>query len=334
MFFCSVNTHGPIPFEELMRRALYDPQRGYYARQITGVGRHGDFTTAPMLSGALAKAIAAWATRSLTTSHCRDLIEIGPGDGTLATAVWASVPWHVRWRTRLHLVESSAPLAALQRKALGKHARWHTTAVAALAACGGRAVIFSNELVDAFPVRRFQHTPGAWRELAVAIDATGTVAESLLPPAPLPESSGFFHPHRPGQWIEVHQSYHRWLADWLPLWRAGRLLTIDYGAPAATLYQRQPQGSVRAYLFQQRLNGPLIYQNLGRQDLTADVNFTDLIEWSRPWTTANHLQSLAAFLRQSCDPADPTDHALTDEAGPGGAFMVLDQQCAAQPTPK
>ena len=51
----------PQPFEEFMRRALYDPERGYYARRITGVGRRGDFTTAPMLSAAPAKAIAAWA---------------------------------------------------------------------------------------------------------------------------------------------------------------------------------------------------------------------------------------------------------------------------------
>ena len=51
----------PIPFEEFMRRALYDPEHGYYARSIAGVGRRGDFTTAPMLSEAPARAIATWA---------------------------------------------------------------------------------------------------------------------------------------------------------------------------------------------------------------------------------------------------------------------------------
>ena len=35
-----------IPFEQFMARALHDPQHGYYARRITGVGRRGDFTTA------------------------------------------------------------------------------------------------------------------------------------------------------------------------------------------------------------------------------------------------------------------------------------------------
>ena len=31
---------------------------------------------------------------------------------------------------------------------------------------------------------------------------------------------------------------------------AGRLLTIDYGARATTLYHRRPKGSLRAYLLE------------------------------------------------------------------------------------
>ena len=318
----------PIPFEDFMRRALYAPELGYYARRITGVGRHGDFTTAPMLSAAPAKAIAAWALLALRETGCRDLIEIGPGGGQLATALRQHLPWHVRRRTRLHLVETSAPLAEIQRDLLGNKALWHPSPAAALAACAGKAVIYSNELVDAFPVRRFQKTANGWRELAVSIEPGGSVRESLLPPAPLPVSSGFSEHHPLDQWIEVHDSYRRWLADWLPLWHAGRLLTIDYGATAETLYHRRPHGTLRAYLLQQRLEGPAVYQNPGRQDLTADVNFTDLMRWSAPWTGEPHLQSLAAFLREAGDPASPADRALTDEHGAGGAFLVLNQKCA------
>lgn len=322
-------TASPIPFEEFMRRALHDPQRGYYARRITGIGRRGDFTTAPLLSAAPARAIAAWAVGALRETGCRDLLEIGPGEGSLAAAVIAHLPWHVRWQTRLHLVETSAPLTRLQQKLLGRKAAWHASPGAALAACGGKAVIFSNELVDAFPVRRFQQAPDGWRELAVRRDPGGRVRESLLPPAPLPESTAFTTPHPPGQWIEVHDSYRRWLTDWLPHWHAGRMLTIDYGATADALYHRRPRGTLRAYLFQQRLEGPDIYQHPGRQDLTADVNFTDLIAWSAPWTAAPRLQTLAAFLRATIDPATPADHSLTDESGAGGAFLVLDQKCAS-----
>jgi len=310
----------PIPFEEFMRRALYDPERGYYSRRITGVGKRGDFTTTPMLSDAPAKAIAGWAARAMKETGCRDLIEIGPGEGKLAAAVLNHLPRLVRWRTRLHLVETSAPLVEHQKQLLGNKARWHRSPSEALAACAGKAVIFSNELVDAFPVRRFQKTPDGWREIAVRIVPDRVAEESLLSPAPLPDSSGFSSNHPDGQCIEVHESYRRWLEDWLLLWKAGRMLTIDYGAESDTLYHRRPRGTVRGYLFQQRLEGPEIYQNIGRQDLTADVNFTDLMNWSRGWASGQSLMTFGAFLGKHAD------RALTDEDGVGDAFLTLDQK--------
>jgi SAM-dependent MidA family methyltransferase len=316
---------GQLRFDEFMARALYDPEGGYYSRRISGIGKRGDFTTAPMLSAATARAVAAWADRALRESACRDLIEIGPGDGTLAAAVLNHLPWLLRWRVRLHLVETSAPLMRQQRELLGRRAHWHASPAAALAACQGRAVIFSNELVDAFPVRRFQHAQDGWRELALNFEEPGQTREVLLPPGPLPPSASFQQSHPIGQGLEVHDSYRQWLAEWLPAWQAGRLLTIDYGSTADQLYHRRPRGTLRAYLLQQRLEGPAVYANPGRQDLTADVNFTDLIEWSRPWITTSTLRTFGEFIAATADPANPTDQALLAEHGAGGAFLVLDQ---------
>jgi len=313
----------PVTFEQFMARALHDPQHGYYARRINAVGHRGDFTTAPMLSDAPARAIARWAAKAMLESGCRNLIEIGPGEGTLAAAVIRHLPWHLRWRTRLHLVETSIPLAERQRKLLGSRATWHRDIREALSACGGNAVIYSNELVDAFPVQRFQKTAEGWQELAVEIEGQHTT-ESLLPPAPLPTSSGFLESHPQGQWIEVHDSYRQFLMEWLPHWKSGRMLTIDYGAEAENLYHRRPFGTLRAYLFQQRLEGPAIYQNPGRQDLTADVNFTDLQNWSHPWVGEQQLMTLRDFLRESGTKPSPV---LSDEQGAGDAFLVLNQKC-------
>lgn len=310
----------PISFEQFMENALHDPLRGYYARRIQAVGARGDFTTAPMLSQAPAQAIAAWATQALRESRCRDLIEIGPGEGSLAASVLKYLPWHIRWKTRLHLIETSQPLIERQQKLLGNRATWHRNPLDALNACHGNAVIYSNELVDAFPVRRYQKTAAGWQELAVHFDEQKQAHETLLPPAPLPDSSGFLESHPPGQWIEVHDSYRRYLNEWLPHWKSGRMLTIDYGATATRIYQRRPHGTLRGYLFQQRLEGPAIYQNIGRQDLTADVNFTDLQKWSEPWVEKQSLVTLGEFLDHV------QDHNLTDPHGAGSAFLVLDQK--------
>lgn len=319
-----MNAETPVTIDEFMRRALYDPRRGYYARHISGIGRRGDFTTVPTLDDALARAVAHWAGRALRETGCRALIEIGPGEGRLAAAVWKRLPPLLRWRCRLHLVETSAPLREIQRRLLGRRARWHESPGAALEACGGRAVIFSNELVDAFPARVFEKTAGGWHEVAVGFDAEGQPRECLLAEAALPPSSSFAIDHPAGQRVEVHDSYRAWLEEWMPRWRAGRMLTIDYGAAAGEIYRRRPCGSLRGYLMQQRIEGPAVYANPGRQDLTADVNFTDLIDWSAPWTRDSRLATLAGFLRTPGN-GRPLSPAIEEI---GGAFLALDQQCA------
>lgn len=309
-----------------MARALHDPDHGYYARRITAVGQRGDFTTAPMLSDAPARAIAIWASLAMREFGCWNLIEIGPGEGRLAAGVLKFLPWHVRWKTRLHLVETSVPLAERQQKLLGRRATWHRSMEGALTACGGNAVIFSNELVDAFSVRRFKKTPAGWQELAIKFNPQGQALEFLLPIGPLPDSSGFLKSHPGGQWIEVHDSYRRELTQWMPAWKSGRMLTIDYGATAENLYHRRTHGTLRAYLFQQRLEGPAIYQNPGRQDLTADVNFTDLQNWSQPWISKQTLMTFREFLQGTLDLRRSHDLNLSDDQGAGSAFLVLDQQ--------
>ncbi len=300
-----------------MELALHHPERGYYARRIRGVGRGGDFTTTPMLTPALGKAVAAWAAEAMKASGCRDLIELGPGEGQLAAAVLKHLPWWRRMTTRLHLVERSAPLREKQVARLGKGALWHDSVEAALESCGGQACLYSNEFADAFAVRRFRREAAGWSELFVY------PAEDWRACDELPDSSLFEIPHPAGQLIEVAESYREWLHGWLPRWQAGRMLTIDYGAAAAAIYHRRPRGSLRAYLMQQRIEGPGIYGNPGRQDLTADVNFTDLERWSAPWTETVRLISQREFLRPF---ASPGDAAVLDEHGAGGAFLVLEQQ--------
>lgn len=283
-----------------MARALHDPIRGYYARNIRDIGARGDFTTAPQLSEAPGKAIAAWVAVALRETGTRNVIEIGPGLGTLARQVIRNMPLGLRIRTRFHLVESSPALMDRQKSLLGKKIRHHPTIHSALDACSGKAVIYSNELVDAFPVRLFQKRDGRWLE--IALDHSGVqAAEILLPPAELPPSSVFQRDFSDGQRVEIHDSYRLWLESWLPSWKRGRMLTIDYGETVEKLHRRRPGGSLRAYFLHQRLEGSAIYANPGLQDITADVNFTDLVEWSSPWLESEDPLPLSDFMRGFTD---------------------------------
>jgi SAM-dependent MidA family methyltransferase len=303
---------GGIPFERFMHEALYNPEFGYYTTRIRDVGRTGDFSTFATLGDALAKAVAGW----IVDSRARDVVEVGPGNGELASRILRQLGWWRRLGLRYHLVDVDGPLRKAQNKRLRAHrVRRHAGLQEALQACGGRACIFSNELPDAFPCRLFENTESGWQEVWVRF--AGDSAGEFLKPAILPDSEIFKHPHPPGQRVEVHESYHRWLRSWAPHWKSGALLTIDYGDLAPALYHRRPRGSLRGYAHHQRLEGPDIYQAPGRIDLTADVNFSDLENWggSLGWQTHRHT-TLEHFLPADTDPQ--TRQAAT-------AFRVLEQ---------
>lgn len=290
-------------FEHFMQRCLHDPKNGYYSKNIRSIGAHGDFTTAPQLSEAPAKAIASWAANAMRSARTHNLIEIGPGLGTLSNQILHNLPFTLRLRTKLHLVESSPTLLKHQKNTLKNRATYFQNIHDALESCQGKAVIFSNELVDAFPVRLFQKQHHEWLEVALDHSATPP-QEILIAPSTLPQSSLFSINFPNGQRIEIHESYHKWLKSWLPMWKKGELLTIDYGNTADTLYHRRPLGSLRAYLLQNRIEGPSVYQNPGLQDLTADVNFSDLIEFSKPWLRHQEPQKLSGFIRPFCSTPD------------------------------
>lgn len=310
----------PLRFDRFMAAALHDPDQGYYASRIRGVGRRGDFTTTAVHSPALGKAIASWADRALREEKCRHLIELGPGEGSLAQSVLRNLPWHRRLRTRLHLVETSESLREKQRTLLGSRASWHASIQHALDACGGNACLYSNEFADAFPVRRFRKGDDHWDELHLLPDR-----ESWRPVDELPESTLFHHPWPKRQVVEVHQSYREWLSRMLPHWRRGRLLTIDYGARDKDLYHRQPNGSLRAYFHHQCLSGAEAWARPGHQDLTADINFSDLMQWSQPETQLLSLTTQSEFLAPHIDADNPADRFAIDPAGSGTAFLCLDQ---------
>ncbi len=295
----------PIPFRAFMAAALYDPDDGYYSRHIRSVGRRGDFSTAATLDPALPQAVAAWLTegwrqRLAPRGH---VIEIGAGDGSMAEGVARALPLLTRRKLRYQIVEASPPLAAVQSERLarfGKRFAWHDAVPSALAALGGGSLIFSNELVDAFPATllRWDSTDEHWDEpdLHAAPDGWSLGPGTTYTPPPgssiaaakwrrSPTSEPnrerpTAHP-RPqpadGTLIERHDSYFEWLAAWLPAWSRGEMLTIDYGDTFPELYHRRPRGTLRAYFAQQRLGSLAeVLARPGRQDITCDVDFTEL----------------------------------------------------------
>jgi len=276
---------GALPFERFMREALYHPEFGYYTARIRDVGARGDFSTFATLGNSLAQFLARW----IVENKSRDVIEVGPGNGQLAAQILGQLGWWRRRSIRYHLVDVDGPLREAQEKRLrGFRVQRHPDLQTALRATGGRAWIFSNELPDAFPCRVFEFTAEGWMELHLRLAADGI--HEILQPAELPESTAFTGDFRPGQRVEIHESYRHWLRGWASEWTSGSMLTIDYGDTMPGLYHRRPGGTLRGYAHHQRLTALEIYQAPGRLDLTADVNFSDLQKWGENlgWHTTRH----------------------------------------------
>ncbi len=345
--------------EHYLREALHHPRFGYSAAGRAGaVGRGGDFSSSVTLHPALGQALAAWVWqhRGSVKNRTGDwhVIELGGGSGHLAAALLAGLGVWRRRGLQYGIVEISPGAREEGRGRLAPWAgrvTWHASAGDALRAACGRALCFSNEFVDAFPcaqLARDRSAPAGWCEVRMAwtsaadgprevfnanidpllarLNALGRMP-SVLDPA---VAETFADGHR----VEIHVAHAEWLArEFLPQWHAGRLLTVDYGDTTLGLYQRRPRGTLRAYFRHTRFEpGDLeVFARPGRQDLTADVNFSDLQNWgaSHGLRESTPLGTLADFLHRwrARRPA-ATDAALRfllDPAGAGGAFRVLEQ---------
>jgi SAM-dependent MidA family methyltransferase len=275
-------------FEQFMHRALHDEHRGYYRQSLSKVGPRGDFSTSATLLPELSQALAAWIRQELRSRRRGDalsVIEIGPGQGDLLLGVLRAFSWWQRRKIRFHCVEVSKPLSQVQQRTLqGYGVQWHQSMSEALQATGGEALIYSNELVDAFPCLVLGFEQGCWQELTVSDKREDGVEgwlklENTRTERVAAETKSFCPEPRSGQRLEIPLAYREWLQGWLPDWRKGKMVTIDYGNLGEELVRLHRWGTLRCYFKHLRLEGAEIYRRVGQQDITFDVNFSLLLKW-------------------------------------------------------
>ena len=330
---------GCLPFAEWMGHAHFDPERGYYAKRVRGIGRRGDFTTSAVQGTLLGEAVAGWLKLQWAEGAPRAVIEVGGGDGSLSSTVRHALGWWQCRKLGWHMVETSPPLQGLQQQRLGSRGvRWHLRIQDALDACSGKALIFHNELLDALPVTLLQWNAvaGAWQEVWLRQEWKRWREELRGLPACTPRASGCDPSAWPapglreGQRIEVPTGAMAWFRELAAHWKAGAMLMIDYGDLFPQLYHRRPRGTLRAYWQQQVLSGPEVYANMGHQDITADVNFSDLTAAAHDlgWQTG-FFMTQREFITGHVPRADAralrteADRFLLNPAGAGKAFKVM-----------
>ena len=314
-----------ISMAEFMDIALYDDNGGYYSRNISGIGYRGDFSTSATMSTLLARRIVQqWRESSRACGGRLPIIEVGGGNGDMAMAVRREFSIWEKMFARYIMVDRADSLRKLQKIVAGTAVTICDSMEKALKKTGGRAFIFSNELPDAFPARQFVYQNSEWLELGLAVVDGHIIRQADW--KPLPASSVFDYWKQEGQVVEVHESYFKWYADWQKYWKSGALLTIDYGQTVDKLYYRRPMGSLRGYKAHTLLSADELPAMAGQCDITADVNFTDLLNLARGCEGDSvQYMSQRDFLLPLADLNKPEERHLTAEGGAGTYFNVLIQ---------
>ena len=183
------------------------------------------------------------------------------------------------------MVEPSSRRRAWQRQKLEKFAgqiRW-VDSLDALAIEDVPGIIFSNELLDAFPVHRvaWDAPTRSWFEWGVTDDLGRFIWQRMTGRDWRNEllSAGFFLNAElesvlpDGFTIDLSLAAAKWWRDAASVLRRGWLVTSDYGLTADQfLVPERRNGTLRAY--RDHRASLDVLANPGRQDLTAHVNFT------------------------------------------------------------
>jgi SAM-dependent MidA family methyltransferase len=282
-----IRREGAISFCDWMRAALYDPAEGYYCRRdLARWGSAGDYRTSPERSSLFAATFARYfaqldvklgAPRSLT------IVEAGAGAGHFAAGVLETLRRdepQIFARTRYLIDEASADTRERANLLLAPFKeRVEFRRLSEIDAPLDAAIVFANELLDAFPVHRVTMRDGRLLELCVECDTAGEFTWVERAPT-TPRLADYFRALQleleEGQLAEVNLAALDWVSTVAMRFRRGFLVTVDYGAEANELYgsPARSAGTLRAFHQHRFAEDPLAQP--GRQDLTTTVDWTSI----------------------------------------------------------
>jgi SAM-dependent MidA family methyltransferase len=269
-----------------METVLYDGEVGYYARP-RGTPFGGDFYTAPHLNPLFGATLAhriLTEYRSLGMPRHFRVVEVGPGDGTLAhqlvESISATLPPDARFE--YVLVDRSSASKDRILNEFAHHPPPDSVEIRWAEAIGAdgpfRGVLVANELLDAMPARRLVWRTAQWEEQGVTI-VGDTLAWTVHPvDGPIP-GPALPPGRREGAVLEVESLAEGFLREISDHLAAGCALLLDFGCSEEELLAARVAGTLVA-VHQHRVEvDPLAHP--GEADLSVWVNFTRLRAMAR-----------------------------------------------------
>ena len=273
-----IGARGPITFAEFMEVALYHPTDGYY---IAGerVGATGDFYTSPSVHPAFGALLAVQLLQMwdlLGRPAPFTVAEPGAGNGLQCRdVVTAAAGLHAEFARALHYVCLDRRKDAGYERGLPGVSRLSSLGLPLRGMVG---CVLSNELLDAMPVHQVTVEDGCLREIYVTLKSGALATQSGHPSTPelarRLDIRGIQLAE--GQVAEVNLALEGWATEAAQSLERGFVLTIDYGLPAEELYSATHRFRGTLTTFHRHLQTDRPLEQIGRQDMSAQVDFTTL----------------------------------------------------------
>ncbi|MDC3144267.1 SAM-dependent methyltransferase [Pelagibacteraceae bacterium] len=265
-----INDKSFITLKEFMQISLHDDEFGYYKKNKP-IGNNGDFVTSPEISQLYGEMIGIWLSQVLITnkiSFC-NLVELGPGQGTLMKDILRVVTKLINKNSeiKLHFIENNFHFIKDIKKAFPQskiHSNISTIPKEF-------SVYIANEFFDALPISQVKISNDKIKNLVIKRDINGNFYKdfeevndqknSLLKKLNL--NSGEIY-----EFSEDSDHIISFIGKNIKSY-GGFILFADYG------YTEMTYKSTLSSIKDNKITNFL--DNMGEQDLTAHVNFNNIL---------------------------------------------------------
>lgn len=280
-----IRREGPISFARFMEQALYHPEYGYYSSGRCTIGRRGDYFTSVSVGPIFGRLLAAQFSEIWERLGRPDefvIVEQGAHHGEFASDVLEALRAHAPQlfaAVRYRIVEPFPVLRRRQEGVLRQFAGQVEWAESLEEMPTFSGIHFSNELIDAMPVRLIVSAEDGWLERCVERTSCGftLVRRPISNPELRARLTTIPVSRVDGYETEVNLAAVEWIKSLARKLECGVVLIGDYGFSRADYYAPSRRtGTLQSYAKHRLLNSPL--EEVGESDLTTHVEWTSLAE--------------------------------------------------------
>jgi SAM-dependent MidA family methyltransferase len=266
-----IKKNGSLNIAEFIQTCQFEND-GYYLKK-NPIGRAHDFITSPEVSQMFGEILAIflinyWENKIKNNFN---LVELGPGKGTLLKDILRTSSINQKFLNSMSLtiIEKNKSLIDIQKKIMNSQKiTWSEEFN--ITNKNIPSIIYSNEFFDCFPVQQF-HKKEKWYEKYVnynEVEQNFTLVSQQVEDKKILKILEKFDQVEVAEISHSRDEYFKSVCSFIKKHK-GVFITIDYG------YKNPPNHLSLQTIYQHKKTH--LFENIGNQDITAYVNFDELI---------------------------------------------------------